>query len=112
MQHTFRQFQDKLIRDCAQKNKCTLKEAAYCFPDHIVRSRHGEECFRAAQNNIILSLDVLDSLTHLQRYRIFHDLPDYLSWWIARTGKPYINPESRKENSKYFGFKYSKRMER
>jgi len=107
MKHTFRQFQNKLIRDCAKECGCTLKEAKFCFPDHIVRSRHGRECLDAAKENIILSRTVLDSLLPLQRYRIFHDVPNYLSLWKIETGNYYIEPEKRKLKKKlYFGLFY------
>lgn len=96
MNLTFRQYQKYLIDTCAFECKCSKKEAAYCFPDHVVRERHGQECFKFAQNGGILSKSVLDSLLPLQRHRIFHDLPDYLSFWYKSTGKPYIYPENRK----------------
>lgn len=108
MNLTFRQFYKASIDKTIEEYKCTRKEAVENYPEHYARNDHGRECFKAAQNNIILRRAVLDSLHPLQRYRIFHDLPDYLTLWFETTGKSYIEPDKRKESKqKFYDFRRS-----
>lgn len=109
MNLTFRQYQKSLIEKArAEYPNCTLEEIKYQFQDFMVRGDHGRECFEAAKAGTILPMKVLDSLTPMQRHRIFHDLPDYLTLWFKSTGKAYIEPDKRKDAKiKYYDFRRS-----
>ncbi len=94
---TWKQYQKAAIDlACKEYPDATRAEVSECYMETNVRLTHFQACFKACQDGIILKRAVLDCLSDNWRYRIFHDIPDYLNLWRKSTGKPYINPEARK----------------
>lgn len=98
---TYPQFYDAFVKERTKNYNCTIKEAEY-GAGSLTKRMHFEACFIAAKFGVVLKRSVLDSLGEAGRYRIFHDLPDYLDLYLESTGEAYIEPGVRKESKQKF----------
>jgi hypothetical protein len=91
---TLKQYYDYITDQIYQKNKdegITKKEIIELYPLKTREQEYFKIILEAVKNDLKIPKNVLDNLTKLQRYRIFHDFSSYtMKYYID-----YIYPEYR-----------------
>jgi hypothetical protein len=96
MELTYNQWRKAKISELKKEYPNAEKHAMQMTIDTVAdNGSYFELCIQHVKGGGVLKRAVLDCMESGQRYRIFHDFPNFLDKYHEKFGVFYVNPEKR-----------------